>query len=155
MKMTEVKKIITPHRMLHEALSPPEYKQFCRNFDTSYCQEKFLQATNAADALAYGFWGGSSKEGYEYWHTIYDLVRRCKKIGQPKPLDDVMCFSMRDNTFGTVRAFTEHTAPSWLTRKKTVKGSTMDDRWFWQDRVLVLAVGESIQTDFQTITRTR
>ena len=49
--------------------------------------------------------------------------------------------------------FTEETAPDWLTSKNTVKGSTMDDRWFWTDHVLKLEVGQSIDTDFSRITR--
>jgi len=49
--------------------------------------------------------------------------------------------------------FDESTAPDWLTSVKTVKGSTMDGRWFWEDHVLKLEVGQSIDTDYQTITR--
>jgi len=51
------------------------------------------------------------------------------------------------------KIFTEETAPDWLTSVNTVKGSTMDNRWFWNDHVLTLQVGESIETDFQTIKR--
>jgi len=29
----------------------------------------------------------------------------------------------------------------------------MDGRWFWTDHVLTLNVGDSVDTDFQTITR--
>ena len=49
--------------------------------------------------------------------------------------------------------FTEASAPDWLTSCNTVKGSTMDSRWFWTDHVLKLQVNESINTDFQKITR--
>lgn len=49
--------------------------------------------------------------------------------------------------------FTEENPPIWLSSENTVKGSTMDMRWFWKDHVLKLAVGESIGTDFNTITR--
>ena len=49
--------------------------------------------------------------------------------------------------------FTETTAPNWLTSCNTVKGSTMDDRWFWNEHVLTLEVGKEIETDFQLITR--
>lgn len=49
--------------------------------------------------------------------------------------------------------FDEETAPDWLTSVNTVKGSTMDSRWFWNDYILKLEVGESRDTDFQTITR--
>jgi hypothetical protein len=49
--------------------------------------------------------------------------------------------------------FSELTAPKWLTSEKMIKGSTMDGRWFWNDHVLKLKVGESINTDFQKITR--
>lgn len=52
-----------------------------------------------------------------------------------------------------VKYFTEETAPDWLTSCNTVKGSTMDNRWFWEERVLALEVGESVQTDFSKITR--
>lgn len=49
--------------------------------------------------------------------------------------------------------FTESTAPDWLTSVNTVKGSTMDHRWFWNDHVLTLKVGASINTDFRNIKR--
>ena len=49
--------------------------------------------------------------------------------------------------------FTEDSAPDWLTSKNTVAGSTMDDRWFWNDHVLTLKVDESVDTDFQNIAR--
>ena len=48
--------------------------------------------------------------------------------------------------------FTERDAPKWL-KFGGIKGSTMDNRWFWNDHVLTLEVGESVDTDFQTITR--
>lgn len=54
---------------------------------------------------------------------------------------------------GTNLVFTEDTAPSWLTGEHTVKGSTMDCRWFWTDHVLQLGVGNSIETDYHKITR--
>lgn len=49
--------------------------------------------------------------------------------------------------------FSEADAPDWLTSVNTIKGSTMDNRWFWTDYVLKLSVGESVDTDFRTITR--
>jgi hypothetical protein len=68
-----------------------------------------------------------------------------------------MLFKMKHLYFNTLiveeQTFTEDTAPDWLTGAKTVKGSTMDMRWFWNDHVLTLGVGESVKTDFQIITR--
>ena len=55
--------------------------------------------------------------------------------------------------FGTEEIFTEENAPKWLTSSDTVKGSTMDDRWFWNDHVLTLTVGSSVMTEFHKITR--
>ena len=52
-----------------------------------------------------------------------------------------------------VNFFSEATAPDWLTSKNTVKGSTMDNRWFWESHVLTLGIGESVETDFSTIER--
>ena len=49
--------------------------------------------------------------------------------------------------------FDESTAPDWLTSAKTIPGSTMDNRWFWRDKVLTLKVGEYVNTDFQRIVR--
>lgn len=51
------------------------------------------------------------------------------------------------------KLFDESNAPTWLTSENTVKGSTMDNRWFWTDHVLKLDINESIKTDFQQITR--
>lgn len=53
----------------------------------------------------------------------------------------------------SVEVFTPTTAPDWLTSKNTVRGSTMDNRWFWTDHVLALAVGECVSTDFRRIFR--
>lgn len=56
---------------------------------------------------------------------------------------------------GKPEVFTESTAPDWLTSKNTIRGSTMDNRWFWEKHVLTLGMGKRIQTDFRTITRVR
>lgn len=65
-----------------------------------------------------------------------------------------MKFSMQHIIFGgTPTVFTEHEAPDWLTSKRTIPGSTMDMRWFWNKHVLTLEVGNSTKTDFHTITR--
>lgn len=52
-----------------------------------------------------------------------------------------------------VEEFDLTNAPDWLTSKNTVKGSTMDDRWFWERHVITLAIGESVDTDFSRIKR--
>jgi hypothetical protein len=65
-----------------------------------------------------------------------------------------MKFEMKDIIADrVVKTFTETTAPDWLTSKNTIKGSTMDQRWYWEDYVLKLAVGDSVETDFNVITR--
>jgi len=60
---------------------------------------------------------------------------------------------MTHKSFRDVEIFSESDAPSWLTSENTIKGSTMDTRWFWNDRVLTLKLGESVETDFRIITR--
>ena len=50
------------------------------------------------------------------------------------------------------KQFTDKTAPNWL-KYGGPKGSTMDNRWFWNDHVLKLKLGESISTDFTVIKR--
>lgn len=65
-----------------------------------------------------------------------------------------MKFSMRHKFFKGQIEFSEDNAPEWLTSENSIKGSTMDQRWFWTDHVLTLHVGESIETDFNIITRT-
>ena len=65
-----------------------------------------------------------------------------------------MYFKLAHRYFkGAIEHFTEDDAPDWLTSKNTIKGSTMDHRWFWNDYVLTLEVGSSIETDFRKITR--
>lgn len=54
---------------------------------------------------------------------------------------------------GEVHHFDENDAPAWLTSVNTIPGSTMDARWFWNDHVLKLNVGQHIDTDFTRITR--
>lgn len=62
-------------------------------------------------------------------------------------------FSMRHLFFATApELFSEATAPDWL-RYGGKEGSTMCNRWFWNNRVMNLEVGESIKTDFQEILR--
>ena len=65
-----------------------------------------------------------------------------------------MKFKATHLIFDLVQRFTEDTAPDWLTCKNVIKGSTMDDRWFWTDHVLTLKVGQSVNTDFWKIERT-
>lgn len=55
---------------------------------------------------------------------------------------------------GDSETFTEETAPNWL-RYGGIKGSTMDMRWFWDDYVITLQVGQTVDTDFQRIKRTK
>lgn len=66
-----------------------------------------------------------------------------------------MRFEMSHKIFKSspVELFSEHDAPDWLTSCNSIRGSTMDNRWFWEDYVLKLKVGGSIDTDFRTITR--
>ena len=61
-------------------------------------------------------------------------------------------FEMTHLFSGTTKTFTETNAPEWL-RFGGTKGSTMDNRWFWNDHVMTLDVGQSIETDFQRIKR--
>ena len=49
--------------------------------------------------------------------------------------------------------FTEKDAPEWLSSVNTVIGSTMDMRWWFEDVVLMLSVGDSVDTDFRVIER--
>lgn len=64
-----------------------------------------------------------------------------------------MIFEMKNRFFKDVKQFTEDDAPDWLTSANQVPGSTMDSSWFWKERVLKLEVGQSLDTDSQTITR--
>jgi len=54
---------------------------------------------------------------------------------------------------GKPQVFSAENAPDWLTSRNTIRGSTMDNRWFWEKHVLTLSRGKRIQTDFRTITR--
>lgn len=65
-----------------------------------------------------------------------------------------MKFVMTPLYAGTPKEFSETDAPDWLTSKNTVRGSTMDMRWFWEDHVLKLPVGGVVLTEFQKIQRT-
>lgn len=61
--------------------------------------------------------------------------------------------TMTDSPKEKAEFFTEDDAPKWLTSEDSVKGSTMDNRWFWNDHVLTLPVGGIVKTDFRTIKR--
>jgi hypothetical protein len=63
-------------------------------------------------------------------------------------------FEMKSKRFKIpVEVFTEENAPKWLTSENTVPGSTMDSRWFWDNYVLTLDIGSTIETDFSVIKR--
>lgn len=64
-----------------------------------------------------------------------------------------MKWKIKHEFFSEPSFFTEDNAPKWLTSENTVPGSTMDNRWFWEDYIKKLEVGETIDTDFHTITR--
>jgi len=64
-----------------------------------------------------------------------------------------MKFEMTHLFLGTKEIFDEKHAPDWLTSKNTIRGSTMDCRWFWEEHILNLKIGESKETDFQIIKR--
>ena len=68
-----------------------------------------------------------------------------------------MQFEMHHKFFPSLEpeTFSDSDAPNWVSGKDTIAGSTMDCRWFWREHVLTLAVGESVETDFRTITRTK
>lgn len=67
-----------------------------------------------------------------------------------------MHFSMKHKIFEKRGAiiFEEQHAPDWL-RYGGPEGSTMDNRWFWNDHVMKLEIGQSVETDFHVITRIR
>jgi len=64
-----------------------------------------------------------------------------------------MKFKMTHKVTGKEQFFTDKDAPVWLTSENTVKGSTMDNRCFWNDVVLNLDVGCKTETDFNVIER--
>jgi hypothetical protein len=63
-------------------------------------------------------------------------------------------FKMKHVIFEDVTLFSEDNAPSWLSQGG-LQGSTMDNRWFFEQHVLTLKVGQSVFTDFHIITRTK
>ena len=65
-----------------------------------------------------------------------------------------MEFKLTHDIFGTVEYFTELTAPTWLSEGGR-KDSTMCNRWFFQDYVLKMKIGDNLSTEFRNITRIR
>lgn len=64
-----------------------------------------------------------------------------------------MIFEMMDLYSKRVSTFSKEEAPDWLTSANQVPGSTMDSSWFWEEHVLTLEPGQSVNTDFKKITR--
>jgi len=60
-------------------------------------------------------------------------------------------FKMIHEIHGSVTLFDETDPPGWLLGGRP--GSTMDLRWFWTGHVLTLDVGQSVQTECNTIIR--
>lgn len=77
------------------------------------------------------------------------FLEAVKNVKPPKKFE----MTHRHFTERSPETFTEETAPDWLTSKNTVPGSTMDNRWFWDDHVMRLSVGGSVDTEFRIITR--
>jgi hypothetical protein len=61
---------------------------------------------------------------------------------------------MTNSITKTVREFDEDSAPSYLKFGGRID-STMNMRWFWNNHVMTLQVGETIETDFNIIERTQ
>jgi len=66
--------------------------------------------------------------------------------------DSLKTFNLKHKIFKTIQTFTEDNAPKWLCEGGRA-GSTMDNRWFWNDYVLKLNVGQKIDTDFHVVKR--
>ncbi len=64
-----------------------------------------------------------------------------------------MKFEMTHKFFKTKTIFYKKDAPDWLSSNNTIKGSTMDCSWFWEEYILPLKIGDSIETDFNIIKR--
>jgi hypothetical protein len=64
-----------------------------------------------------------------------------------------MLFKITRKGVRCFQLFNENNAPEWLTSINTTKGSTMDNRWFWENHVMKLKTGEKVDTDFHTIKR--
>lgn len=63
-----------------------------------------------------------------------------------------MKFRMLNKFSGNTSEFTDKNPPKWLSEGGRMD-STMDNRWFWEDYVLTLGIGQMVQTDFSEITR--
>ena len=54
-------------------------------------------------------------------------------------------FCFRHRVFGTGAIYAENNQPSWMLH--------IENRWFWLDHVLALAVGQSTETEWHKIVR--
>ena len=62
-------------------------------------------------------------------------------------------FKATSHIHGGSSVFDEYNSPKWLNNDEAVKGSTMDNTWFWIEHVLTLAKGEKVESNFNTIER--
>ena len=76
--------------------------------------------------------------------TLQNIAVLCGKVSNISVLD----FDSQQ----AIDIFNEVTAPKWL-KSGGVKGSTMDNRWFWDKHVMLLEVGQRVSTDFSVIER--
>ena len=77
-----------------------------------------------------------------------DLTKSAERLDR-----SLMCFKMCHKIFRREPIlFTELSAPGWLTGADVVPGSTTDNGAFWNNHVLTLDTGQSVETDFQVIT---
>lgn len=67
-------------------------------------------------------------------------------------MNNLSVFEMSSNITNERVEFSEDTAPNWL-RFGGVEGSTMCNRWFWNDHIMTLKVGEEVKTDYRIIKR--
>lgn len=82
-----------------------------------------------------------------YWRPITYPFVDYELSNEPKRFEMTSLFSD-----AKPEEFSENDAPEWLARGG-IEGSTMDNRWFWEEHVITLEVGGSVKTDFRRITR--
>lgn len=93
-------------------------------------------------------------------HHIFQSGEKSNKKYQPYALHEIDVvlikeFKIEHLFFDEgVDVVNENTAPPWL-KYGGPKGSTTDNRWFWNDMVMNLRLGEIVCTDFRKITRVK
>lgn len=96
---------------------------------------------------------GNNKGGINGWTHISNIFGYLdESFTEGETEENVYKFKLTPLFLGEEKFFDENNAPDWL-KFGGRKGSTMCNRWFWNDYIMKMEVGDVLKMDWNTIER--